>query len=438
MSLGEKLKYSLIRQHDIENQRYWTRSEKRRWFFTLFAGCCMVYATRTTMPLLMPSVAGEKRYTKTESGTILSSFFWGYCLSQIYGGLLSDKYGGQRIIFISSIFWSIITIAMPSIFDLSSHLSTLSLPFIVLVRILNGAMQGVYFPAMMSITSQNLSETERGNFFSLLTMGSAFGTLTTGLLGTFVLDYFGWAWVFQVIGFIGISWALLLRYYTISSERQRIINISASNLCIKNGISSEVPWLKLISSRRLWACVIGQACEMNCFFVLLSWLPTYFNENFPHRKTYLVNFLPWIFVPPCTIFAKYLSENLLSKNYQLTSTRKIIQGICFVVQSVSLMIVMSTKSFPISLICMCTVIGMTGFHASGVTVNPQDLSSNFSGSVFGLMNTVGATVGFLGVYLAGHILELTQSWNSVFNLLVTGNLIGLFVFSLFGSSEPII
>lgn len=396
----------------------------------------MVYATRTTMPLLMPKVAEVKHYSKSDSGTILSSFFWGYCLTQIFGGYLSDKLGGQKIIFISSIFWSIITIAMPTFFELSSYF-TLSLPFIVFVRILNGAMQGVYFPAMMSITSQNLSESERGNFFSLLTSGSAFGTLATGFIGTFLLDYFGWSYVFQVIGFMGLSWALLLRYYTISSERIRVINISASNLCQKNGSNSVVPWLKLLSSHNLWACFTAQACEMNCFFVLLSWLPTYFNETFPHQKIYLVNILPWAMVPPCTIMAKYLTENLLAKKYKLTNVRKIVQAICFIIQSLSLIIVIQTRNFTLSLISMSVVIGMTGFHSAGVTVNPQDLSPNFSGSVFGLMNTFGATVGFLGVYLAGHILELTQAWSIVFNMLIYVNVTGLVVFTLFGSAEPI-
>lgn len=133
---------------------------------------------------------------------------------------------------------------------------------------------------------QNLSSSERSSFFSLLTIGSALGTLLTGILGSFVLDYFGWQMSFRVIGFFGIAWALMMRFYTLSSDRNRIINLSVpSRLCTNNvNMNASVPWLVLFRRSSFWAMVITHACQNNCFFVLLSWLPTYFHEGFPHAK----------------------------------------------------------------------------------------------------------------------------------------------------------
>lgn len=54
------------------------------------------------------------------------------------------------------------------------------------------------------------------------------------------------------------------------------------------------------------------------------------------------------------------------------------------------------------------------------------------------MNTAGSVPGFLGVYLAGHILELTQSWGAVFSTLIGINFVGWIIFVLFASAEPII
>lgn len=114
-----------------------------------------------------------------------------------------------------------------------------------------------------------------------------------------------------------------------------------------------------------------------------------------------------------------------------------------------------------------SLIGGAGFHNSAVVVIPQDIAPVHSGSVFGLMNTFGSVpgingriflilstpkvhsltiflrsclilLGFLGVYLAGHILELTQSWSAVFSTAALINTIGWIAFTVFGSSQKII
>lgn len=46
--------------------------------------------------------------------------------------------------------------------------------------------------------------------------------------------------------------------------------------------------------------------------------------------------------------------------------------------------------------------------------------------------------GFIGVYIAGYILELTGSWSAVFNVTALINFIGLIIFILFGSGNPIV
>ena len=390
------------------------------------------------MPLLIPAVAAEKHWSKTESGTVLSSFFWGYTLTQVLGGYFSDKYGGQRVIYSAALVWAVITFLMPELIALPGSVSaTWTISFVVVVRIINGAAQGVHFPSMMSVVSQNLNATERTSFFSLLTSGGAIGTLLTGTLGSFLLDYFGWATAFRIFGLIAITWALFLRQFTLEQEKGRIVNLS-DRLMLANGEYTEnVPWLKLLTRSSVWACILSHACQNNCFFVLLSWMPTYFHDNFPHAKGWVANMIPWMVLPFCTLFAKLLTDRLIKKGWSLTATRKIIQSICFGAEILALLFMMHVKTFGAALTCMTVIIGGSGFHNAGVTVNPQDLAPKHSGSVFGLMNTVGAIPGFLGVYLAGHILELTQSWAAVFSTSIAVNVAGWIIFVIFGSAEAV-
>lgn len=55
---------------------------------------------------------------------------------------------------------------------------------------------------MISLTSQRLIESERASFFSLVTSGSALGTLLTGILGSYVLENYKWDVVFRVLGML--------------------------------------------------------------------------------------------------------------------------------------------------------------------------------------------------------------------------------------------
>ena len=55
------------------------------------------------------------------------------------------------------------------------------------------------------------------------------------------------------------------------------------------------------------------------------------------------------------------------------------------------------------------------------------------------MFAVRVLKGFVGVYLAGYILEVTGgSWIAVFNVTAAINAVGLAVFVAFGSGNPIV
>ncbi|XP_021917610.1 solute carrier family 17 member 9 isoform X2 [Zootermopsis nevadensis] len=337
-------KYPLLpseREDVLEDCNLWTRTEKRKWLCTLFIGTSALYASRTSVPLLVPAIALERKWSKTNSGTVLSSFFWGYTLTQVIGGYLSDRIGGHKVILTAAVGWSLFTFCMPDIIRLFSAQET-SVNFIVIMRILHGAFQGVHFPSMSSLTSRHLAEKERTSFFSILTSGSAIGTLFTGTFGSYLLDYYGWPAVFYVIGTIGVVWTLVLRKIALALERRKAVINSVpcklhSSLRVKDNIP--VPWIRLFQRSEFWSCVIGHACQNNCFFLLLSWLPTYFHDTFPEAKGWVVNMVPWLFCIPSTFLGKWLSEKLIAHGHSITYTRKVIEVICLGSQALGLILI---------------------------------------------------------------------------------------------------
>ena len=126
------------------------------------------------MPLVAPSVSSELGWSKTEVGSILSSFFWGYALTQILGGYLSDRFGAEKIILAVGAGWALVgferkmqTAKLQSIVSTRSFQITFwfhqiivrlgtssSLGPIILFRVVWGACQGAHFPAVASLCSR--------------------------------------------------------------------------------------------------------------------------------------------------------------------------------------------------------------------------------------------------------------------------------------------
>jgi ACS family sodium-dependent inorganic phosphate cotransporter-like MFS transporter 9 len=104
------------------------------------------------VPLLVPAIALERNWSKTNSGTVLSSFFWGYTLTQVVGGYLSDRIGGHKVILTAAVGWSLFTFWMPGVIRLFSAQET-SVNFVVIMRILHGAFQGMVFVELYSFVA---------------------------------------------------------------------------------------------------------------------------------------------------------------------------------------------------------------------------------------------------------------------------------------------
>lgn len=66
---------------------------------------------------------------------MLGAFYWGYILTQVIGGNLSDRFGGDLVQWAAAIVWSFSTLAVVPAVRVSVWL-------LVLVRLLTGLAQG--------------------------------------------------------------------------------------------------------------------------------------------------------------------------------------------------------------------------------------------------------------------------------------------------------
>uniref|UniRef100_A0A3Q2HQT3 Solute carrier family 17 member 9 n=1 Tax=Equus caballus TaxID=9796 RepID=A0A3Q2HQT3_HORSE len=298
----------------------WSRPECQAWTGALLLGTCLLYCARVSMPVCSVSMSQDFGWNKKEAGIVLSSFFWGYCLTQIVGGHLGDRIGGEKVILLSASAWGFITAATPML----AHLGSTHLVFMTFSRILTGLLQGVYFPALTSLLSQKVRESERGFTYSTVGAGSQFGTLVTGAVGSLLLDWYGWQSVFYFSGGLTLLWVCYVYRYLLS-EQDLILALGVLAQGLPMSQHTKVPWRQLFRKPSVWAVIFSQLSSACSFFILLSWLPTFFKETFPSSKGWIFNVVPWLVAIPASLFSGFLSDHLISQGYRTITVRKFMQ-----------------------------------------------------------------------------------------------------------------
>ncbi|XP_075702855.1 voltage-gated purine nucleotide uniporter SLC17A9 [Rhinoderma darwinii] len=409
---------------------YWSRLEIRVWTVALLMGTCLLYCARASMPICAVSMSGYFGWDKRQSGVALGSFFWGYCVTQVAGGHLSDKVGGEKVILLSALSWGFITAVTP----LAAHVTTDPLLLVSLLRFLMGLLQGVHFPALASLFSQRVRDNERAFTCSVVGCGSQLGTLLIGGVGSVLLEWYGWESVFYFAGFLTLSWGYCLSTYLLK-ERERILSFEDLGKGFSLSAQTSVPWRRLFRKAPVWAVIVAQLSVASTSFTLFSWVPTFFKERFPDAKGWVFNVVPWLVAIPSAVLSGLLSDYLITQGYKTIWVRKLMQVFGMGVSSLFILCLAHTDSYSQAIVFASVSVGLQTFNHSGITVNVQDLAPSCAGFLFGVANTGGALLGVVWVYLCGYLIETTGSWGPMFHLVVAVNVLGLIVFLEFAKSE---
>ena len=111
----------------------------------LSVGIAINYIDRAAMSVAMPFMSQELRFSPTDSGLLLSAFFWSYVLFQLPGGWLVDKLGPRITFAVSSLGWGLATAAC----GLASSIAAL-----VGFRFVLGAVEAPSYPASSSTVTR--------------------------------------------------------------------------------------------------------------------------------------------------------------------------------------------------------------------------------------------------------------------------------------------
>uniref|UniRef100_A0AAF5D731 MFS domain-containing protein n=1 Tax=Strongyloides stercoralis TaxID=6248 RepID=A0AAF5D731_STRER len=455
----------------FQAHKLWSKTETRLWTINFFIGTCVLYASRAALPICATVMAQEYGWNKESSGTVMSCFFWGYALTQVGAGKCADRYGGEKILSFTTLIWVFLTFFTPQLFDIAYFLPFYSLFFVLCVRVFTGVGQGFHLPCMASMISRHLKLNDKAKVFGFTLGGTHLGTVIAGGVGSLLLDFFGWRQFFQFAGLISFVWWILFRRLVSSKNfRTKIYNMGQKwpkpHFKAKNSFETlplkeedydrkainrerqnvvlppvDVPWHTLLTHPSFWAAVVAQYAGANAYYTMFSWLPSYFHDNYPDAKGFVYNVIPSLGIVMTSVISPTVAAKILAKGKSVTFTRRIMEVSSLLGISICLIIVslISTSNYIVPVLIFTTAMSFRGLHHGGVAVNVPDFAPNHTGAVFGLFNSFSAITGFIGVFFAGKILQLTgNNWSMVFIFTALQSIIGAIVYGLLGTGDRII
>ncbi|XXG85035.1 hypothetical protein AAC387_Pa11g0203 [Persea americana] len=420
-------------------QPSWWKQFPKRWVIVLlcFSAFLLCNMDRVNMSIAILPMAAEFNWNPATVGLIQSSFFWGYLLTQIVGGIWADKIGGKLVLGFGVVWWSIATILTPIA-------AKIGLPFLLVMRAFMGIGEGVAMPAMNNVISKWVPVSERSRSLAFVYSGMYLGSVMGLAFSPMLIQKFGWPSVFYSFGSLGSVWfALWLSKVHSSPQEDPELGAEEKKLILGGSVSKDpvttIPWGLILSKAPVWALIISHFCHNWGTFILLTWMPTYYNQvlKFNLTESGLFCVLPWLTMAVFANIGGWIADTLVSRGLSITTVRKIMQSIGFLGPAFFLTQLSHVRTPALAVLCMACSQGSDAFSQSGLYSNHQDIGPRYAGVLLGLSNTAGVLAGVFGTAATGYILQ-RGSWDSVFKVAVALYIVGTVVWNLFSTGEKIL
>lgn len=388
----------------------------------------LCYIDRVLISLAAIEMQVDLGWSDTDKGLVLSSFFVGYLIMQVLGGLLANRFGGRNVFLIAVLVWSLFTALTPPA-------ALISFEALIVARFLVGFGEGAAFPAVYSLINGWMQKSEISRSIGYMTASTSAGTIFALLVAGKMMAIYGWPSAFYVFGALGVVWAIFWLWLVPAQTPHAAQHAEA-------GAKSDrlpTPW-KLLATHPAILClyVIAMAGSM-ISFTLVTWMPSYFADTFgmSMAEAGAYSLLPFIAITFSTIGAGIVGDRLIKRGVPSIKVRKWITYAGFIISAIALAAITIVETRIGAVACMTVSFAALGIAVPGYSVMPAELLPEHGEILYGFLAAAGTLASTVTIALTGVILDATGSYDTMFIIMVGGSLVGLLIFAVFGRNDPI-
>lgn len=216
---------------------------------------------RQIIAVLKPTIAADLNWTDDDYGTLAAWFQGAAAVAFLFTGWVVDRVGVKWANPLGVSLWS---------FAAMAHAAAHTFLQFVFCRIGLGATEAMGTPAAIKTVAAIFPPARRSLGYGLLNSIGSLGAIVTPLLIPLAAAVWGWRSTFLIGGALGLAWSLLWLVAV------RGVHFESP----ATGTTPPVPRGTIFTERRTWAIAGAKFLSDATWWLMLFWMPDFFNHNF--------------------------------------------------------------------------------------------------------------------------------------------------------------
>ncbi|XP_017761499.1 PREDICTED: sialin isoform X2 [Eufriesea mexicana] len=340
-------------------------------------------------------------WTPDIRGQLIAAYSYGNVPGNFIGGLMTIKWGAKN-----AILWTSIVAAAVSL--MSPVFAQIHWSILLISRIVIGITGGVTFPACHNLVARWSPPSEKARFvWSLL--GGTFGTILTYPMVAGIAESMTWEsgwYIPSLLMFVWIFFWAILTYDSpeehpgiTDEEKEYILSSQAGTVTSKKPSLKDTPIKAIFTSIPFISLVCCHFGNLFLLFFYQNSMMLYLTKalGFELTKGGIAAGLPWACRMLFGFFFSWAGDTLQQREmFPITVIRKGATVFSHLVPGIFLILVGYVGCrFILANIFLVLALGFNGAASISNLSNNQDLSPNFAGFMYGIMNTIGCTSGII-------------------------------------------
>ena len=330
-----------------------TMSPQRRWllFALILTAGILNLVDRQIISILKPVISADLHWSDNDYGTLAAWFQGAAAVAFLFTGTIVDKLGVKWANPVGVAAWSLAAML---------HGWASGFTQFVLCRVALGATEAMGTPSGVKTIATIFPPRLRSSGFGLLNGINSIGAIVTPLFIPAVAALWGWRAAFVAAGIAGLLWAgiwlLVTRGLSFDAEQEVAADAGAP-------VETYGP---ILTERRTWAIAVGKILSDSTWWLMLFWMPDFFNRQFGLSGTALGPPLAIAYTGAAvgSLCAGAISSALLGRGWSENRVRKsvmFVSALCVV--PVSLALHVDTYGLAVALLALA-LAGHQGFSTS--------------------------------------------------------------------------